>query len=52
MDPWLNEYERLNQQASEISADIKDVNAQVHKKKKEKGRERAVNKDNRTRVRE
>lgn len=27
MDPWLNEYERLNQEASEISADIKDVSA-------------------------
>eukprot|EP00026_Physarum_polycephalum_P013772 Phypoly_transcript_14212.p1 GENE.Phypoly_transcript_14212~~Phypoly_transcript_14212.p1 ORF type:complete len:250 (+),score=47.31 Phypoly_transcript_14212:106-855(+) len=25
MDPWLNEFERLNQLASEISADIKDV---------------------------
>lgn len=29
MDPWLNEYERLTQQASEISADIKEVHAVV-----------------------
>jgi len=29
MDPWLNEYERLTQQASEISANIKEVHAQA-----------------------
>lgn len=29
MDPWLNEYERLTQVASEISANIKEIHAQV-----------------------
>jgi len=29
MDPWLNEFERLNQQASEINADIKDVTTRI-----------------------